>query len=226
MRQFKTIKTTTIVNENNSVETKTITELHTIRDWHELSEEEKEKEIESNMEALYEYYQDCIWQDFKYFEEDLKEDFKNIEFDNIYFDSSSQGGWIDSITNFKYHGEPIEIYGETLEVDDIDLSIRGVIKDFNINVYDYYIDSDKLARIVETKKYLKWIDNIHNDIQAWIDRVNEEAGFLISEEYNTPTDLNNPRERDYIDTFFDWQEFEDIKIIDNEESRKEENKNE
>lgn len=217
MKQFKEIETRTIVNEDMKVETRIKTTLHTIRNWDELTTEEKEKEIEKRQEIIYQDYQEEIYNNFLDDLENVKEDFKNITFDTIYFESCSQGGWIDKIKDFKVYYN-INILGETLEVSDIDLHIRRLIQNIDandINVYDYYIESDKLEKIQNTKKYKKWLEDIEKEINSWINRINKLCGFILSREYYCPYSLEDPDDKEFLDRFFEEEEFEKVETIEN-----------
>lgn len=217
MKQFKEIETTTIVNEDMKVETRTKTTLHTIRSWDELKEEEQEKEIEKNQEIIYQYYQEEIYDNFLCDLENLKEEYKNINFDTIYFESCSQGGWIDKVKDFRVNYS-IDILGETLEVSDIDLHIRRLISNIDendINIYDYYIDNDKLEKTQNTKKYKKWIESIVKEVNSWINIVNELCDFILSKEYEYPYNMKNEEDKEFLDRFFEEQEFETIETIEN-----------
>ena len=175
------------------------------KNWEELTTEEKEKEIEKNSEEIYQQYQEDIYNNFLYDLEEIKEDFKNINFENIYLDSNSQGGWIDSVKNFKYQAEPIQIYGEDLDINEIDFKIRRYIEEITENdicIYDYYIDSEKLEKIQSTKKYQKWIAAIVQDVNNWIDRVNEAAAEVLKNEYSYPYNLNDGEDRYFLDNYF------------------------
>lgn len=154
MKTFREIETTTIVNEDMTTETKTRTTLHTIKTWDELEREQQEEEIQKRQEDIYMLYQDYLYENFKCDLEYLKETFKNIDFDTIYIDSNSQGWWVDKIEDFRYYNNGIDIYGEHLEIEDIDFHIRKYIEDFEINIYDYYIDADKLKKL-KTQKNIK-----------------------------------------------------------------------
>lgn len=217
MKQFKKINTTTIVNENMKVETRTTTTLHTIRTWEELSKEEQEKEIESQQERIYEIYQDTIYENYKCDLDNLKCELKNIDFEDIYFDSCSQGSWIDKIKGFKVYYS-IDIFGETLEVSDVDLHIRKYIENINendINIYEYYIDSETLEKIEKTKKYKNWIKSIIKEVNDFIDRINELCKELLDKEYCCPYNLENKEDKEFFDWYFENEEFETIEIIEN-----------
>lgn len=216
MRQFKTIETTTYVEENMKVETITTTTLHTIKTWSELTTEEKEKEIESKHESIYELYQEDLYQDFLFELDNIREKYKNIEFENVYIDGNSQGNWIDSVKGFRYCGDSINIYGEWVEIEDIDLHIRKYIDNYDININDYYIESDLIEKIQNTKKYKKWIEKIEKEIEAWIKDVNEACKYIMDREYHSPYDLENEEDREYLDNYFCQEEFETTEVIENE----------
>lgn len=210
MEKFKEIETKTIVKDNMETETETKTKLHIIRKWDELTREEQEEEINRRQEAIYMLYQEDLYNQFKCDLDNLKYDFKNISFDDVYLDSNSQGWWIDSIKNFKYHTEGIEIFGEYLDVYDVDFHIRKYIDEFEIEIDDYYVDSEKLEKIKNTKKYKNWINNIKTDIQKWVDLVNEFCKDIGDKEYYCPYNLDDEEDKEYLDFYFMDMEFEKI----------------
>ena len=184
--------------------------IEVIKSWSELSEAEKEKEIEKNSEEIYQQYQEDIYNNFLYDLEEIKEDFKNINFENIYLDSNSQGGWIDSIKNFRYTAEPLQVYGEDIDINDIDFKIRkyiDTISENDIFIYDYYIDSEKLEKIQSTKKYKKWLAAIVQDVNNWIDRINKAAAEVLKNEYTYPYNLNDAEDVYFLDNYFCDMEF-------------------
>ena len=217
MKQFKEIETKTIVNEDMKVETRTNTTLHTIRSWQELTKEEKEKEIERRQESIYQLYQEDLARGYEYELEYIKEKYKNIDFDNVYLDSNSQGAWIDTVKKFKVYYS-IDILGETIEIDDIDLHIRRYIDKINendINVYDYYIEEDKMNRIEKTKKYKHFINKIINEVNNWIDDINSAAKDVLSKEYYCPYNLEDTEDKEWLDMYFENEEFEKVETIEN-----------
>ena len=214
MEKIRQVKTITTINENMEIETKTETTLHTYRSWQELTREEQEEEIKKHGESIYMQYQEELYNSFLNDLDNLKYEFKNIEFDTIYLDSNSQGWWIDSIKGFKYNNEGIDIYGEHIDIYDIDLHIRKYIDSFDIDIYDYYIDSDKLEKIQQTKKYKKWIEEIETDIQKWIDLANEYCKDLGNNEYCCPYNLDDSEDKDWLDNYFSEEVYESIENLD------------
>ena len=212
MRTIKEIIETTIIENEKETKTKRVVE-HIIRSWDELSREEKEKEIEKRHEQIYEWYQEDMYNIYKESLEMLKEDFPHIDFEDIYLDSNSQGWWIDRIKDFKYNTDDIEIYGEKLWVDYVDFRIRKIIEDFDINIDDYYVSEDKLRKIITTKKYQKWYEDIKKDIQNWIDRLNVICATLGNAEYYYPYNLDNENDKDWLDNYFSDEEFTDTREV-------------
>lgn len=210
MERYEEIKTITTknldTNETNTNETK---RNYTIKTWSELTPEEKEKEIERNHESIYSCYQDDLYYMFKDELENIKERYKNIDFETVYIDSNSQGAWIDSIKNFKCYYN-IDILGETLEINEIDLHIRKYIEEITENdifLYDYYIDSEKMEKIKNTKKYQKFINEIIKDVNNWIEEINKECKYLIDNEYRYPYDINDPDDLEFLNNFFENEQF-------------------
>ena len=209
--------------ETGKTETTKNNYYYIIKTWDELTTEEKEKEIENNSELIYQNYQDELYEDYQYELSEIKDKYKKNNFDDIYLDSNSQGGWIDSIKNFKYY-DSINIYGETIDICDIDIHMCKYIKEItanDIDIYDYYIDSKKLEKIQATKKYKNWINNIVKDVNNWIDEVNEAAGYLIKNEYYYPSNLDDTNDRYFLDNYFCDSEFTyEVKEADYENIRK------
>lgn len=210
MRTYKEVIETTIIENEKENKTKRVLE-HTIRSWEELSREEKEKEIEKRQEQIYECYQEDMYMLYNDELEQLKEDFPHIHFENIYLDSNSQGWCIDSIKDFHYDVDDLIVFNERVGISYVDFKIRKIIKDFDLYVCDYYIDSKTLSRIVQTKKYQNWYNNIRKDIQNWIDRVNTICSELCNSAYNYPSNLDDEVERDFLDNYFSDMEFTDTR---------------
>ena len=209
MRQFTKIVETTIIYDTGEEKTTRKTR-HTIKNWQELSREEKEEEIEKHQEGIYEYYQDCNYEDYKCELENLKEDFKDISFEDIYLDSNSQGWWIDRVKDFKLHFDDIEIYNEILYID-YDMKIRQDINYIEIYGSSYYgVSDEKWSKITSTKKYQNWIDKAQKRVDEWKNRVNDICYNLGHSEYNFPS----LEEDSYIfDCYFEDTEFEDIEEL-------------
>lgn len=212
MRQFREVKTTTMV-ENNETTTNTITYLHTIRSWDELTEEEKEEEIKNRQEDIYTCYQEDIYNGFLEDIENLKYDYEDITFDSIGLDSNSHGGWIDRVYNFNCRYEGIEIYGEYIEIEDVDLEIGKYINGFNIYLNEYYMDEKKLERIKNSKRFKKWYEKIEKEISNWIDDANKYCAYVLKNEYDCPSCLGIEEEREWLDNYFSGEEFETIEEI-------------
>lgn len=210
MEKYEEIKTISTKNLNtNETETKEIKRKYTIKTWSELTPEEKEKEIERNHESIYSCYQDDLYYMFKDELENIKERYKNIDFETVYIDSNSQGAWIDSVKNFKCYYN-IDILGETLEIDEIDLHIRKYIEEItenNIFLYEYYIESEKIEKIKNTKKYKKFINEIIKDVNNWIEEINKECKYLIDNEYRYPYNINDPEDLEFLNNFFENEQF-------------------
>lgn len=189
---------------------KTILKKYIVKTWDELTEEEKEKEIERNCEILTNEWNNLCYENFEFELEDIKDSYKNIKFDDVYIDDNSQGWWIDRVKNFNYQVDDIEIYGESISLYDIDLTIHRIINHItedDVVVEDYYIDSDKLKKIKATKKYQKWVNEIVKDVNKWIDEINEVCINYTRDIYDVPDDfvedyfINNEIEFEYyVDT--------------------------
>ena len=216
MKKYKKIVDTTFINEDGTEEKTRKVSLHTIKRWDELTREEQDKEIEKNQELIYQEYQDLMYEDYKIGLDNLKYEFKNISFDYVYMDSNSQGWWIDSIKNFRYNNDGIDVFGEHIDIYDIDFRIRKLIESFDIDIYDYYIDSDKLDRIKATKKYQKWEENIRKDIEKWIDCVNSLCSELGNAEYSYPYNMDDEEDKYYLDMYFEDMEFESVEYLESE----------
>lgn len=212
MRKIKEIIETTIIENEKETKTKRVLE-HTIRSWEELTREEKEKEIEKRHEQIYECYQEDMYMLYNDELERLKEDYPHIHFENIYLDSNSQGWWIDRIKGFHYDVDDLIVFNERVGISYVDFKIRKIIKDFDLDIWDYYIDSKTLSRIEKTKKYQNWYNNIRKDIQNWIDRVNTICSELCNSVYNYSSNLDDEVERDFLDNYFSDMEFTDTREV-------------
>ena len=210
MKNYKEITTIKTIDLDTNEETKNVNErVYSIKFWSELSREEKEEKINEYSEAIYQVYQDDLYENFKCESEDIKYRYRNIDFENVYLDSCSQGAWIDSVKNFRYY-KSIEIYGETIEIYDIDLHISKYIKEItedDIYITDYCIESDTLERIKNTKKYKKFIEETITEVNNWIYEVNEVCGVLIKNEYHCPYDLDDEEDKYFLDWYFEDREF-------------------
>ena len=192
---------------------KTILRKYIIKTWDELTEDEKEAEKEKYCERISRNWDELCYEDFKNELEDIKDRYKNIEFDDVYLDGNSQDWWIDSIKGFEYCPEEISIYGEDISLYDIDIKICQTIKNIttdDIIIEDYYIDSEKLEKIKTTKKYEKWINDIVEDVNKWIDEINEVCENYIKN-YNYVPD-------DFIEDYFKNNEIDFEYYVDTTES--------
>ena len=196
---------------------KTILKKYIVKTWDELTEEEKEKEKERYCEEISRDWDDLCYENFKNELEEIKERYKNIKFDDIYLDGNSQGWWIDSIKNFEYYPKEISIYGEYISLYDIDIKICKTIKNIttdDIIIEDYYIDSEKLEKIKATKKYAKWVNDIVEDVNKWIDEINEVCINYMNN-YNYVPD-------DFVEDYFKNNDIEFtyyVNTIENEEDK-------
>ena len=213
METYKeTIKT--ITEHNGETHTNEREILHKIRQWDELTDDEKREQIKKHSEDIYEMYQNDLYENYKEDLEYIKESFKHITFEDLYLDSNSQGGWIDRIVGFKMYDE-ITIYGETIYISDVDFNIRRYIdeEDFTINLDDYYIETDKLEKIKNTKKFKDWYQKLQEEVKQWIQQINEAASNLIKNEYNCPSLLSIPEEKEWLDSYFSVIDFEDTEVL-------------
>lgn len=210
MKNYKEITTIKTIDLDTNEESKNVKERqYTIKFWEELTREEKEEKINEYSEAMYQVYQDDLYENFKCELEDIKYRYRDIDFENVYLDSCSQGAWIDSVKNFKYY-RSIEIYGETLEAYDIDLHISKYIQKINeddICVSDYYVETEKLEKMKNTKKYKKFIEEIITEVNNWINDINEACETLITKEYYCPYNLDDEEDKGFLDWYFEDREF-------------------
>ena len=210
MKKYEETKIIVTKNtDTGETETKEIKRNYIIKEWNELNNEEKEKEIEKNSELIYQDYQDQLYYIFMDELENIKEKYKNIDFETVYLDSNSQGGWIDTVKNFKYY-KNIDILGETIEISDIDLHIRKYIEEItedDIFIYEYYIENDKIEKIKNTKKYQKFINEIIKEVNDWIKEINKACKTLIDNEYRYPWNINDNDDIDFLNNYFAGEEF-------------------
>ena len=210
MKKYEETKIIVTKNtDTGETETKEIKRNYIIKELNELNNEEKEKEIEKNSELIYQDYQDQLYYIFMDELENIKEKYKNIDFETVYLDSNSQGGWIDTVKNFKYY-KNIDILGETIEISDIDLHIRKYIEEItedDIFIYEYYIENDKIEKIKNTKKYQKFINEIIKEVNDWIKEINKACKTLIDNEYRYPWNINDNDDIDFLNNYFAGEEF-------------------
>lgn len=211
---MKKQKITRIIETKNLETEKTEKEkqvsYYIIKKWDELTNDEKRQEIENNQASIYQCYQEDLVSIYESDLDYLKDKYKNINFDYIYLDGNSQGNWIDSVKNFKYYDNNINIYGEDIELHDIDLHIHKYIENItadDLDIYTYYLDNEKLEKIQATKKYQNFINKVVKDINNWIDEANEIAKNILSKEYYCPYNLNDPEDKSYLDNYFCDSEF-------------------
>lgn len=168
---------------------KTILKKYVVKTWDELTEEEKEKQKEKYYDMLVNDWSNVLYNDFEEELADIQDRYKNIKFDDIYINDDSQGWCIDKIKNFKYQVDDINIYDESLSLYDIDFTICKIIKHItkdDVIVEDYYVDSDKLKKIKATKKYQKWVNKIVEDVNKWVDEINEVCINYMNDLYDMP----------------------------------------
>lgn len=174
---------------------------YVIKTWDELTEAEKEEQIEKNSESISMDWQDMLYEDYKYELEEIQAKYKEkgITFEDVYLDENSQGWWIDSIKKLQVN-RSINIYGEELSVYDVDIKFRRYMYLEDVYLDDYYIEEAKLKRIENTKKYKKFMDELKKDIQDMFDEINNIAENYFINEYDIT--------RDFIDSCMEWREFE------------------
>ena len=211
MERYKITTTTVTVN----LDTKEINEnkrtiFQVVKNWEELTREEKEAEIEKNSESIYQCYQEDLYQNYKFEIENIREKYQNIDFEDIYFDSSSHGSWIDRVKNFSYK-DTIDIFGEQVSIYDVDLHTRTYIQEISEEDlyidFGYYIDAEKEEKIKSTKKYQDFIKDAVKNINNWIEDVNNAAKEMLSNEYCYPYNLDNKEDADYLAGYFYDAEF-------------------
>lgn len=212
MRKYVETTTKTVVDLDNKKVTELITDeiYYVVKTWDELTREQKEEQIEKHCESIEENYHEMLQFTYEYDLEDLKNEFKEISFDNIYLDSNSQGAWIDYIKDFRVDFHAIEVYGETVELRDVDYMIRRYIE--NVEEKDLwfnqsYIDCETWEKIIKTKKFKNWVQDILTVVNKWIDRVNEIVKPMFDGEYYYPSNLDNIDDAYFLDNYFSDTEF-------------------
>ena len=194
---------------------KTILKKYVVKTWDELNEEEKEKEKERYYEEIDREWYDVLYNDFEEDLSDIQGRYKNIKFDDVYLDDNSHGWWIDRVKNFNYQVDDIVIYGELISLYDIDLTIHTIINHItedDVVVEDYYIDDNKLEKIKATKKYKKWVNDIVEDVNKWIDEINEVCiKYMNNYNYNYASD-------DFVEDYFKNNDIEFKYYVDTIES--------
>ena len=194
---------------------KTNLKKYVVKTWDELNEEEKEKEKERYYEEIDREWYDVLYNDFEEDLSDIQGRYKNIKFDDVYLDDNSHGWWIDRVKNFNYQVDDIVIYGELISLYDIDLTIHTIINHItedDVVVEDYYIDDNKLEKIKATKKYKKWVNDIVEDVNKWIDEINEVCiKYMNNYNYNYASD-------DFVEDYFKNNDIEFKYYVDTIES--------
>lgn len=187
---------------------KTILKKYVVKTWEELTKDEKEKKKENYCEEISSNWWELCYKGFEYGLEEIKEKYKNIKFENVYIEDGPRCWWVDRVEDFKYCTDSISIYDENISVDDIDLTIRETIEKINASdviIDDYYIDSNKLERIKNTKKYQKWVEEIVQDVNNWVEEINNLCKDYMKKVYSIPDEFVEDYFRDdefdfYVDT--------------------------
>jgi hypothetical protein len=214
---------------------RTITKKYIIKTWDELTEEEKEKEIEKNSEQLYCSYDNSEWEATENCLNDLMSNLKIIHFrDNdilktISFDDNSQGWWIDRVIE-----KNIYATCDVFDFEDIELILKwGRLhtfeNDFNNNMcgcYCYfnqfqtdfesgYYTFEELEKLANTKTQngngfmFEEFYNAWNEFKKEYNYFVEQFNLIINEYFNNRYNLP----QDYIDFFFEDMEFEFLKEV-------------
>lgn len=206
---------------------RTITKKYIIKTWDELTDEEKEKEIEKNSEQLYCDYDNSEWEATEYCLNDLISNLKIIHFrDNdilktISFDDNSQGWWIDRVTEknifatcdtFDFSDIEFEkFYGQELKKIENLKNITGCYCYFNQFQTDFesgyytFEELEKMSNITINNKleYEKFY-NAWNEFKKEYNYFVEQFNLIINEYFDNRYNLP----QDYIDFFFEDMEFE------------------
>ena len=212
MRKYVETTTKTVVDLDGKKIKEFITDetYYVVKTWDELTRKQKEEQIEKHCEDIEENYHDMLQFTYECDLEDLKKEFKEIGFDYIYLDSNSQGAWIDCIKDFRVDFPTIEVYGEIVELRDVDYMIRKYIE--NVEEKDLwfnqsYIECETWEKIIKTKKFKNWVQDILTVVNKWIDRVDKIVKPMFDGEYYYPSNLDNIDDVFFLDNYFSDTEF-------------------
>ena len=219
---------------------KVINKKYIVKTWDELSEDEKQKEIEKNSEQLYCDYDNSEWELAEHCLNDLISNLKIIHFkDNdilkaIYFDENSQGWWIDRVIE-----KNIFATCDIFDMENVELILKwGRLhtfeNDFNNNYsgcycyfnqfqtdfesgYYTFEELEKMSNTLATNSNgLKFEEfNIAwNEFKKEYNYFVEQFNLIINEYFNNRYNLP----QDFIDNFFEDMEFEFFKeVVENED---------
>lgn len=161
-----------------------------VKEWAELSEAEKEKELEKCNEWLSYTWGNIVSENYENDIADIKDRYakKGIHFEDIYLETSYMRYWVDKIKNLSVNRN-IKIFGEDIEINDVYVKVGEDVETDDIEIYEYYIDDAKLERIKATKKYQNFIEEIRKDLQDMLDEIDKAVKTLNYDEYNIPQEF-------------------------------------
>ena len=166
-----------------------ITKKFIVKSWDELTQEEKEKQINKYQEIIWEDNERGCYDDFLWRISDLKSRLKYITFDDLYIDENSQGYWIEKVNKFNIY---IELDGNV--IDDIDFRIRKYIDDIQtIRINNEWWRIEEVAEC-----------NIVNELKNEFELFKNEINDAVKEYFNRIWDIDE----DFINFWFEGMEFE------------------
>lgn len=199
---------------------KTVTKKYIVKTWEELTEAEKQKQIEKDSEQLVYFWSEYLYECFNENLDELKEKLKFFTFDDVFADSNSQGFWIDSIKNLKLYIKDSGKYGGYFVDGDCDITIRKYIDSLD-TIYLYmdaykceYKDGSYLQGYQTIKELEQSTDkniiNLLKDIKKDFDILKNGINDAVQNYFLSLQDMwDDSAFVDYLDTVFYYdQEFE------------------
>ena len=166
-----------------------ITKKFIIKTWDELTEEEKQKQIEKHQDYIWEDNERCCYDDYLYRIDELKSKLKYITFKDVYIDENSQGYWIEKVHDFSIC---IEIDGNI--IDDIEFRIRKFIGNIQtIRLNDEWLSLEEVAEC-----------DIINELKQEFELFKTEVNTIVKDYFNNIYDIDD----DFINFYFEDMKFE------------------
>lgn len=156
---------------------KTIYKKYIVKNFDELTQEEKEEQRKINFTSICELVAEDEYFALKEILEELKAQLKYITFEDVYFDDNSQGFWIDSVKNLSINAQTKKIY-----IDNIDITITKYITSLKYlkvnNTWEHIKD-------IENKPgYKKIIEEIKKDFELFKNTINNAINKYYHNIYN------------------------------------------
>ena len=162
-----------------------------VKEWNELSSQEKENAIKQHQESIYLCWDDLCYEQYKQSLEELKTNLKYITFDDLYVDDNSQGFWIDKVKGFRVNIDE----NQNNSIENVDLKIRKFIEDIEyidffsspIGKYVYLTPQEAL----ETKGFKRITKKLLKDFETFKNGINNIVKTYYDTHYDVPQDFVN-----------------------------------